>query len=195
MMFSSFFGVLGSIIAILAFVPYLWHMYKGTTKPHVVSWFLWGLLQVIAFFAQVSRGAGAGAWVTGVTAGLCWLIAFLAMMKGETTITRSDRYVFAGALAGVVLWQVTNNPVYAAILVTVTDMLAFIPTYRKGYCKPNEETSSQFAISAIRSLFSVVALESYSLTTWLYPASLVITDGVFVVMVLMRRAQLERKRS
>lgn len=190
---SSVLGVLGSVIAVVAFVPYLWHMHKGTTKPHVVSWFLWGLLQVIAFFAQISRGAGAGAWVTAVTAALCWLIAILAFQKGETKIMRSDRWVFVGALAGVVLWQITNNPVFAAILVTITDVLAFVPTYRKAYHKPSEETASQYAISAVRSFFSVLALESYSLTTWLYPTSLVITDGLFVVMVLVRRGSRQRR--
>lgn len=192
---SSLFGVLGSVIAVAAFVPYLRHMYQGTTKPHVVSWFLWGLLQAIAFFAQISRGAGPGAWVTAVTVVLCWTVAVTAFANGETTITRMDRWVFVGAMTGIILWQMTNNPVYAAILVTLSDFLAFIPTYRKTYHKPDEETASQYAISAIRSLFSILALEAYSVTTALYPASIMITDSVFVAMVFARRRSIQKRNA
>ncbi len=180
-------GVLATALGLIGYVPYFRDIFKGKTKPHVFSWFVWGLLTAIAFFAQIAKGGGAGAWVTGVTAIACFVIAGLALKYGEKQITTTDRLSFVGAILGIILWRLTDSPLLAVVLVTVIDALGFLPTFRKAYYKPNEETASTFLLSSIKFIFGILALESFNLTTWLYPASLILMNGAFVVMVVWRR--------
>jgi uncharacterized membrane protein HdeD (DUF308 family) len=187
MSFTLIIGWATIIIGLLTYIPYFWSIYKKQTKPHVFSWFIWGLLGAIAFFAQIADGAGPGAWVNGVTAFICFVIAAIALKFGEKNITRSDWITFLGALSAIPVWYVTQNPLYAIILVTVIDALGFSPTFRKSWLKPWEENALTYGLSAGKYALSLLAIENYTMTTVLYSASLVFMNGVFVAMLLFRR--------
>jgi len=189
--YHAVLGVLGVLTGVARYALYYRDIFKGKTKPHPFSWFVWGIMNVIVFFAQVISNAGPGVWVTALVAIACLSISVVALFKGEKVITRLDWFCFFTALLGIVLWQVTNQPLLAVIIVTVTDAIAYIPTYRKSYWKPDEETASSYVLAALRSVFALAALDSLALVNWLFPASLVITDGGFALMLWIRRRQLK----
>ncbi|MDO8495140.1 MAG: hypothetical protein Q7S32_01245, partial [bacterium] len=180
-------GVIAVVVGLIGYAPYFRDILNGRTKPHFFSWFVWALLGGLAFFAQVVGHAGPGAWVTGCTAVICLVIAILALKKGEKEITKFDWLCLAGALLGIILWIKTKNPFSAVIFITLIDSMAFIPTFRKSYNKPGEETAVEYALAALKWTIGLFAIESFSLVTWLYPAVLIITNSLFVMMVLIRR--------
>jgi predicted neutral ceramidase superfamily lipid hydrolase len=184
------FAVIATILGLIGYIPYISDIFKGKTKPHIFSWFIWGLLTAIGFLAQVVGGAGPGAWVTGVTALICFLITALAFNRGEKNITRGDWFCFVGALFGIVLWVTTDNPLSAVILITIIDAVAYIPTFRKAYHKPFEETLIEYILSSLKFVVALFALDAFTLVTALYPVSLVITNGAFAIMVIVRRGKL-----
>ena len=92
-------------------------------------------------------------------------------------------------------WVVTDNALNAVIVVTVVDALAFIPTFRKTFINPHEETIITFTFSAVTMALSLAALENFNLTTALYPASLVFTNILFVLMTLARRKNNKTSRA
>ena len=186
-------GYVAIAIGLISYIPYFRNIFSGATKPHAFSWFVWSLLTGIAFAAQLVKEGGAGAWVTGVTAVACFTIACLALVKGKRDFTLFDWIAFVGALLALVLWQLTHNPTLAVMMVCITDILSFMPTIRKGYYKPFEEGALTFSLSSLKFLIAIFALQSYSLATWFYPAWLVATNGLFVLMLLVRRKQLGPK--
>jgi hypothetical protein len=180
-------GGLAVLIGFLSYIPYFRDILRNKTKPHAFSWLVWSVLTGIAFSAQIVKGGGAGSWINAGTALMCFAVFILAIFKGEKDIKSSDVWSLIGAGVGIALWFITNNPVLAVILITLIDALGFIPTFRKSFYKPHEETLSTFVISTIKYAISLVALSSFTLTTWLFPASLVLTNGLFVVMLIIRR--------
>ena len=40
-------GILATVIALVSYIPYLYTIVKGTTRPHGFSWFVFGILTVI----------------------------------------------------------------------------------------------------------------------------------------------------
>ena len=185
-------GILAACIGVVSLAPYIRDMFKATTKPHPLTWFVWALINIIAFFAQVAAGGGPGAWVSGVVALECFAVALLSLSRGEKRITVLDWWCFAGALAGVIFWQLTNSPLVAVIFVTLTDALASVPTFRKSYLRPHEETVSSYLLGTLRSLLALPALQVFNVTTVLYLAFIAVSDALLVVMVLLRRRQLGR---
>ncbi len=182
-------GVIATVIGFLSYIPYFRDIIKGKTKPHAFSWLVWSVLTGIAFFAQVVKGGAAGSWVNAGTAVLCFSVFIAALFRGERNIKTSDWLSLAGAGTGLVLWALTNNPFGAVALVAVIDALGFIPTFRKSFYKPYEETMSTFMVSTLKYAISLPALGSFNPTTWLFPASLVLTNGSFVILLLIRRKQ------
>jgi hypothetical protein len=184
---SEFWGSASMVLGLLAFLPYVYALYRGQAKPHCFTWFLWGLMMAIAFFAQIKGGAGPGAWITGVSAFAYKGIGLYGLFHGEKTITRTDWITLVFALAAIPLWYITNNPLYSVLLISAIDVMAFVPTYRKSWTKPFEEPISTFAITAVALGLSIVAMDDINMITAFYPATLALTDVVFVILLITRR--------
>lgn len=191
---KTFLGIAATLMALVAYVPYFRNMLAGRTRPHAFTWLVWASLTAIAFAGQVVEGGGPGAWVTGFTAAVSFVIFGYALWQGRGTqrdIVLVDWLSLAGAALALVLWGVTDNPLTAVLLITVIDALAFVPTFRKSYRRPWEETAVTYSLSGLKFVIAIFALEQLTPTTWLYPASLVLMNGLFVGMLLVRRRQLQ----
>jgi hypothetical protein len=183
-------AILATIIGFVGYVPYFRDIFKGKTKPHIFSWFVWGLLIGIDFVVQITRGGGAGSWVTGFSSVVCLTIAALALVRGEKEITRADWICFVVGIIGIILWFFTKNPFLTVVLIAITDAVAFIPTFRKTYKKPYEETLMSYVCTTLKWVIGVAALRSLTVTIALYPVSLVLTNSIFISMVIWRRRSL-----
>jgi len=183
------FGYFSLFIAFVSYIPYARMTIKQAIRPHVFSWIIWGTMNAITFFAQISRNAGAGAWATGFSAAGCFFIALLASLHGEKEITRSDWVVFLLSLGTILIWYVTRNPLWAVILLTLINVAAFYPTLRKSWINPHEEMISQFLISDIKHVTSIFAMTSYSTVTMLYPVSALFLNTSLAVVIFQRRVK------
>ncbi len=183
--------ILGGIAVALGLFGYVFYVrgiLQGKVKPHAFSWFVWGLLTAIAFVAQITEGGGAGAWVTGVTA-LC-SFGFAAVGLGASSrvfITKNDWIFFTSALFTVPIWYFTGNPLWSVIIITIIDAVAFVPTFRKAFFNPETENGWTYGLSGLKFAVSLFALESFTWTTALYPASLVLANLAFVGMLVWRK--------
>src|SRR3989338_1414329 len=181
-------GIIAVIIGLISYVPYVRNVFINKTKPHAFSWLIWGVLTAIAFFAQMEKGGGAGSWVTGITAATCFLVSAIAFLKyGLSYVKKSDWLCLFAALSGIATWKITNDPLSAVIIVTLVDAIGFIPTFRKGWREPYQETALTFALGSVKFALAIIALDTFTLATVLYPASLVLANAAFVTVLLVRR--------
>ncbi len=136
------------------------------------------------------KGGAGGAGVFSLTIGaaLCGFVFLFSFWYGTKNITVFDRVCLLGALSAIVLWLFLHNPLLSVIVVTLIDLVAFLPTFRKGYVEPRSETVSTYALAGISQVFAFGALSEFSMTTMLYLMSLVVTNFVFVVMIFVRRS-------
>lgn len=191
---KALLGVIAVVVGFIGYVPYFRDIFKGKTKPHAFSWLVWGVLTGIAFVGQVVSDGGAGAWVTGFTAVICLIIFLLALKKGKRDFPITDWISLAGAGFALLLWAITNDPLIAIVLVSIIDALGFIPTFRKSYYRPFEETLFTYHMSSLKFVIGLFALESYSIVTILYPVSLILTNSTFAILLITRRKQLGSRR-
>jgi len=187
-MYKQLLSAIAIGLTFALFLPYIRSIQRGDTKPHVFSWVIWGLGTVIVFFAQLAGGGGAGAWVIGISGLISSYIALLAYLKrGNTVITRTDWAFFAAALCALPCWFFTSNPLWAVVTLTLVDLFGFGPTIRKAYVRPHEESVGFFALSSVRNLLVILALENYSLTTVLFPAAVGLACLLVAFLLSYRR--------
>lgn len=186
-------GLIASLLVFVGYVPYIRDTIKGKTKPHIYSWFIWGFVTLLVFFFQFNAGAGAGSWLT-LSAGLvCLLIFGLSFWHGIRNITRLDTVFLILALAALGLYIITKQPLISVILLVAIDMLGFIPTIRKSWNKPYTETLFSYSLNTFRFAIGIYALETYTIVTYLYPVAWLFANGLFSVLLIVRRSSLERK--
>ena len=177
------FGLVGQVL-------YLKDILQGSIKPHPFSWLGWASLDVVIFSAQITGGGGPGSWVTGVAVLANTTIAVLSLKRGERRINWADWACFFGAVLGITLWKLTADSLGAVIIISVVNFIAFIPTFRKAYLRPNEEALNVFAFDIIKFILSIAALGVLSPTTALFPASAMFSNVIFISMILIRRRQI-----
>lgn len=183
-------SIIAVFLTFVGYIPYLRDTVKGKTLPHVYTWFIWGLVTAIAYALQVNGGAGVGSWVTLTVAILAFIVFGLGMHNGKKDITKSDTVFFILSFVALFLWLFAQQPILSIALVSSLDMLGFIPTIRKSWNKPFTETLFTYELNAFRHGLSFLALEQYSIVTWLYPASWALANAFFSLMLIIRRRQI-----
>lgn len=190
---KEIFGILGVAFLVGSSIPYIYALYKKRARPHAFSWTLWALINAIVFAAQLSDGAGAGAWTAGVTTIVNGGIALHAFIYSKIGFTRGDWLVFLSALLAIPLWIVTKDPLWSVILVSFIDTIAFIPTLRKSWNNPHSEVLMAFVLGMAGFACAILALDNYSVTNWLYPGTVMVTNSVFILALVLRRKRLARR--
>lgn len=188
-------GLLAIVLAFVAYTPYLRDIFAGRTIPHPYSWFAWGFSSALIFALQITHGAGPGGYVTAVMAVICIVIAVLSYRNGvRKQITHSDGLLFAVSLTAAILWLFVDQPVWSIVLLAVADVVALIPSIRKAYGRPFEETMSMWAINGLRHGVALAALTHYNIVTILDPLVWVILNVSFVGLLILRRRKASRPR-
>lgn len=186
-------GIIAVILTFVGYVPYIRDTIKGKTKPHVYTWFIWGFVTLIAYFLQIAAHAGPGSFVTLAAALVCLFIFLLGLTKkGDKNLTKSDTVFFLLALLALCIWLFAKQPVISVILLSTIDMLGFVPTIRKSWKKPYEETLFSYEMNTFRFVLALIALEQYTIVTMLYPLTWVVANGLFSIYLIIRRKQLSR---
>lgn len=185
---KEFLSGLAIVLTFVIFVPYIRSILSGNTRPHVFSWVIWALSTFVVFLAQLAGGGGVGAWAIGVSGIITAYVAILAYIKRiDRSITRSDWIFLFSALVALPCWYFTANPLGAVVILTGVDLAGFGPTFRSAWHQPYREHVGFYSLAAMRNFLVILALESYSLTTVLFPAAVGIAILFFVPMVLYRR--------
>jgi hypothetical protein len=180
-------GTAGALVAFVNYLPYLIGVVRETLHPHAFSWIIFTIITATISVAQLMEGAGAGAWATGATSITTFLIACFALKNGGYRITTSDKLSFVGALIAIPAWIITANPLVAVIILTLIETLGFFPTYRKAWSKPYDESVLAFSLTIVKYGLALGAMQSYTLTTVLFPIALIILSSILIVEVLYRK--------
>ena len=181
------FATLASVIGTLSFIPYIRDIFRLKTTPHTYSWLIWAILQATATSAMLSKGASFGVVTLAIGSLLCAFIFLLSLRYGTKNITTFDTICFIGALAGTGMWLFLHNALLSVCIVSVVDLIAFLPTFRKAYADPYSETPSTYLLSFIADGLALFALSAFSLTTSLYLFTLVATNLACVSVIFIRR--------
>lgn len=188
---KGFLSAAAIALTFLAFLPYIVSILRGSTRPHVFSWIIWGTTTCVVFLAQRADGGGVGAWPIGVSGLITLLVALLAWRgRADVSITAPDWLFLGAALSALPFWYLTADPLWAVVILTTVDVLGFGPTFRKTWHAPHTESLAFPGLFALRNLLVLLALEHYSLTTALFPAAIAIACLLLGAMIVYRRQTL-----
>jgi len=187
---TAIFGLLSVAAMLASRLTYFSSIWQGKTRPHAFSWFIWGVISSIGFAAQFAEGAGAGSWARGFGAVTCFLLVGISLFRGEKNITRGDWITLIVALSAIPLWMITKTPLWSVVLVCLIDTAGYLPTIRKSWAKPQSESAISYSLGSLGALLTLLAIENYTMATWLYPAVLVTSNGAMALFLLNRRLRL-----
>lgn len=185
-----FFAIAAVLLATARYGTYFYTIYRGQTKPHAFSWMLWGVVTGVGTLAQFDLNGGPSAYALAFVSITCLMIAVLSFFIGERDYTKSDWFALVACFVAVPLWQVTNNPLIALVLIMAIDALTYWPTIRKSFHKPDTEPPISYGFAGMRYFLMLFAVPDPTWQTLMYPFFLMITDWGFAIYIVIRRWQM-----
>jgi hypothetical protein len=180
-------GIIAGLITFLAIVPYVLDTVRGTTRPNLVTWFLWTLNGSILAYAQFTAGAS---WTLAVLVASTLstaVVTMLAIPFGQRRYGFVDAACLAMALAAMTGWWWTENPLTAIVLGVLAEIFAVSPTIAKTYRTPSSETPITYWATTFATILSLIASTRFDLANLLFPLYSISVNTIIASMATMGR--------
>ncbi len=187
--FKDLMGALSVAIALFSYGLYVWKTFRAHARPHPLSWLIFGVLSATGFLIQLDQSAGAGSWVMGVTATVCFMLCLIGFWQGERTFPWYEWAFLAAAAIVFAFYLWSQQPAASAILASIVNVLGFGPTLTKAWSRPHSDSASTFMLNGLKFVPSLFAMDSVSVATCVLPASLVVTNLAVALIIWARRRQ------
>lgn len=169
-------------IALVAYIPYLIDMFRGRNKPHIYTWISIFLVTAVVAYIQLIGGAGIGALPTILGAIVNGIILFYCFRFGTKDVIFLDKVCLAISILGVISYAfLSNRPVISLIIVTVAEVISFIPTFRKTRNDPYSESLTSYYLLMIKLVLILIALQNYNILTVSYSVLWLVIFVIFLV--------------
>jgi hypothetical protein len=188
--FKEAMGALAVLIALVAYGIYGWQTITGQTRPHPLSWLIFGILTGTGFLVQFNEKAGPGSWVMGFTAVICLVLAAMSIKKGERVFPWYEWAFLIAAGVVFIFYIWTKEPTISAVLATAVDVLGYGPTLTKAWSRPATDSVTSFALNSVKFIPSLFAMDSVSIATCVYPSTLIVVNAAVAILLLWRRRRL-----
>lgn len=157
---------------------------KGKVRPNRVSWLLWSLAPLIAFYAEIRQGVGMESYATFVVGFVPFLI-FLASFinkKAQWKIQKLDVLCGALSVAGLILWLILKVGNIAIFFSILADGLASLPTIIKSWKEPQSENVSVYFFGMVNAVIGLLVIKTWNFENYGF---LVYISFVCLVMVFL----------
>jgi hypothetical protein len=184
---KALFGIISTLLAVLAYPPYFRDIISRKTQPHAYSWLIWTITQGTATFALLYGGGGWGALGLVVGTFFVFMVFLLSLKYGTRNITFSDGVILGLAFLAVLVWWQLHQPLLAVLMVTAIDAFGFIPSLRKTFEEPWSETLWTWVVFVLSNVLGIIALQQYNFFTLTYISMLTIGNTLMVLTCFVRR--------
>lgn len=187
--------LLSAVISLSGAAAYIRDMYRGKSKPNLVTWGLWAFAPLIATGAALSANADFWATARIFMAGFGPLLVFLAAFLVRQGYWKLSAFDYAcGALSLVALgaWLAADSPILAILLAAIADLLASFPTLVKAWKYPETETLYTYFVGLFTASIIIPAIPIWNIENAAFQVYLLVVNTALFLIVL--RGYLRRRK-
>ncbi len=183
------FGYIAIVTTLIGTALYIKDIFHGTTRPNIVTWFMWMLAPFVGAYLDVKSGAGLSAlpvFMAGFGP-LLVLVACTIKRNSYWEVTIFDIYCGVFSLLAIFLWILTRNTTISIIFAILADGLAAVPTLIKSWKFPETETGLAYIPGIVNNIIGLLII-----TTWTF--SIYSLNVYFILVNLMIVFSIYRKK-
>lgn len=184
---KTVFLVLSTLLPLYSPVPYIRSILAGSTKPHRTTRLVYlviGLLTTLSLFTSGDRVA---LWISAVSLLQAIVLFFLGLKYGMGGWAKTDITCLILAIAGIIAWQTTNNPILGLYFGITADFIGTIPTLLKTWRFPESEEPIFYILDATAGVFNMLALTNWAVGDFAYPLYLFLINALVAILTLRRK--------
>ncbi len=175
---------LSSLLALASYVVYIHAILKGKAKPHRTTRFVLVIITALATAALFAEKSTVAIWIPTIFTVGSVVIFLLSIKYGMGGSSKTDILCLLVALAGIVFWKITSNPLYGLYASIGADFVGQIPMLLKTYRYPETEAWPFYGIDVVAAMLSLIALQEWKIGEYSYPLYIVFIDMLTVILIL-----------
>ena len=184
-------GALTVVLTALVYVPLIISTARGRLKPHPVTWAVVALSTGANSVILLFNDAGPGVWgqASATVCNLVLAVVSFVSYRRLSRITRRDVVFFLLAITALVLWLISRNlAAISVVLLTVSSVLGFVPTFTKTWDEPRSESFYTWSLLSLMAVFGVIATTSPNFVNLFQRTSnIFLNTSLLMIMVVRRR--------
>ncbi len=181
---QSVLSVVAGLLFFAGFIPYIFAIFRGETKPAKASWVIWASLDTITILGMYAKDAVNGQ-IVGAMLG-AWVIVVLAIKYGKPGWTKLDVFCRGGAVLGISRWQVFSDPVLAIITSMCVAFIGSIPTFVSAWHDPSKEDRMAWMIFWLSCVAAVIAIPSWTVQDAAQPLTFFAIENVMMYLLYLK---------
>ena len=178
------YGEIATAITVIAYLPYIFSIFKNKTKPNRTTWLVLFLIGFITLIVYKEAGASATLGVAFANTVGPLIIFILSLNFGKGWEKLSDFKYLLFSLIAIVLWQIFDSPVVGLIFNLVADFIAFLPTIRKSFKEPWTEDLLTWCLFVVGGIINLFAVETWVFAIVIYPLYILLAEGLVAILLL-----------
>lgn len=175
-------------ISLSGAVAYVRDMFRGKSRPNLVTWGLWGFAPLIATGAALTANADGWSTVRIFMSGFGPAIIFvigLFLRQSYWKLTRFDFICGLFSVVALIAWLIADEPVMAILFAALADLLATWPTLVKAWKHPETETLYTYFVGLFSASIVIPAIPVWNIENAAFQIYL-LTANIALFLVVAR---------
>ncbi len=181
---KEWLNLISGVLTVLAYVPYIYAIYKGDGKPALSTWIIWFTVNTLIGAGMYEQGT-LNAQIVIISLGDLYII-YLAYRYGEYKWSHLDSFCLAGATMGLLAWIDANDPDAAIISGLAMVVIGSIPTVVKTWKRPEQEDWKAYIVMLASSTLQIAAVTSWTIAEAAQPLVYFAVGAAILPLILLR---------
>jgi len=176
-------GRISLVISVLGAIPYIVSIFKNGVRPERTTWGIWTIVLLLAVVSYRAAGAGDSIWFLVGDFLITGVIFVISLFKGVGGWSKIDIASIAVAILGLIVWQLSHNPVWQMIGTLTADMVAIVPTVKKSLENPMDDSPTIFIAGSLAALLGIFSVGEWNIILLFYPVYLYTANFLTAVVI------------
>jgi len=178
------FLVLSMLLPLYSPIPYIRSILRGGTTPHRTTRLVYLIIGLLTTLSLLAAGDRVALWVSAVSLFQAIVLFSLGLTHGVGGWSKSDIICLLFAMAGVMAWQTTSNPLLGLYFGIIADLAGTMPTIIKTWNDPMSEEPQFYLLDAAAGACNVFALTNWEMRDFCYPLYLFLVNALIAWLIL-----------
>jgi hypothetical protein len=185
-------GILAGIIQIAAIVPYIKDTLNGETRPNIVSWGLWTLIQLIGIWILLASPDGYSwplVFLCATTFNTASVVVLCLLGYGSREFGKLEFACLVIALIAIIIWITSNDPLLALSFDISADLVAAVPTLVKTWREPRSEAVVPWAMVSLAAGLGALSTTIVNVENLVLPIYLALVNGAIALVAYVGQSK------
>jgi len=168
---------------------YIKSILRSSTRPNMVSFFIWSLAPFIAVFLGYKSGGGISLLGPFMSGFVPLLVFIFCLFKKDSFWKIGLLDIFCGILSlfALVCYILTHNLWVSVLFAIASDLLAYIPTFIKTWKNPETENYFIYLGGILNNAVSLLILRDWSFAIYAFSFYIVLVNSFEILLIYRKR--------